>query len=262
VNAAKADVSIPRVEKVLFENLVPIVTFLCLIVGASAGASIHIRSPSKQIGDDTVHLIRIIVNILVVMTSIALGLMLNSAKTSFDTNRHNLHGLTTEIILLDRALRALGPEADEPRRHLVAYVKTALGEANLLDVDPQAEASLEAACASLRAIKVADDRKAALWNDARAMCGQVIRVRWVFVDAAGDTIPWPLLIALIIWQMLIFAGLGIRAPRNAFVSTAFIAAALVLSSVLFLILEMDRPGSGLIQLGRAPFERALAQLQK
>lgn len=246
----------------MIENLVPVLTFLCLIGAAFAGGFIHIRSPSKQIGDDTIQVIRVVVNIFVVMTSVVLGLMLNSAKTSLETNRHNLHGLTTEIILLDRVMRAMGPETDEPRRHLVEYVKTALGETNILDLDPQAEASLEAACASLRAIKVSEDRQQALWNDARETCAHVIRERWIFVDAAGGTIPWPLLVALMTWLVLIFLGLGIRAPRNAFVATAFIAAALVLSSVLFLILEMDRPGSGLIRLGKAPFERALAQLQK
>jgi hypothetical protein len=50
-------------------------------------------------------------------------------------------------------MRALGPEAGDARRHLVEYVQTALKEANILEENPQAEASLDAAGISLRGFR-------------------------------------------------------------------------------------------------------------
>ena len=224
--------------------------FLCLIGAASAGAFSNVRLPSKYLQEDTIEIVTIVVNIFVVMTSLAIGLMLTSAKTTFETNDRNVHALATEIILLDRTLRTLGPEADEARRHLVEYAQTALNEANLLEADPYAEGSLDAAGTSLRAIKASDDQRLALWNDARRIYRQVVRERWVLVDAAGGTIPAPLIVMLILWLAAVFVGLGYRAPRNAVVTTTFVVAALLLSGADWAILHRDRTGPLFAQLER------------
>jgi hypothetical protein len=233
-----------------------------LISAASAGAFINVRLPSKYLQEGTIETVALVANIFVVMTSLVIGLMLSSAKTTSEINDRNIHALTTQIILLDRVLRTLGPEADEARQHLVEYVQTALNEANLLEADPYAEGSLDAAGTSLMAIKASDDRRLALWNDARQIYRQLVRERWVVVDAAGGTIPAPLIVMMILWLAAVFAGLGYRAPRNAVVTTAFVIAALLLSGALYLILEMDRPASGLIRASNAPFQRALTLLQR
>ena len=67
---------------------------------------------------------------------------------------------------------------------------------------------------------------------------------------------------MIAWLAAIFVGLGYRVSRNAVVTTTFVVAALLLSAALYLILEMDRPASGLIHVSNAPVQRALAQLQR
>jgi len=195
------------------------------------------------------------------MTSLVLGLMLNSAKNTFETNNRNIHALATEIILLDRTMRALGSQAEDARRHLVEYVQTALKGANVLEEDPQAEASLEAAGTTLRAIRVSDEQKVALWNDARELYRQVLRQRWVVIDASGGTIPRPLIIMVILWLAVIFAGFGYGAPRNSVVMAWCFLAALLISAALYLILDMDTPTSSMVRASNAPFQRALAHMQ-
>src|SRR5215831_16421285 len=128
------------------------------------------------------------------MTALVLGLMLNSAKNTFETNNRDIRTLATELILLDRKLRALSPEAEDARRHLVEYVQTSLKGANILEEDPQAEASLEAAGTGLRALRVSDEQKVALWNDARQLYREVVAQHWVVLDEYGGTIPRPLII--------------------------------------------------------------------
>ena len=247
---------------ILTEFLVPAMAFLGLIAAASAGAFINVRLPTRHLAEDTVEVVRRLVDVFVVMTSVLLGLMLDSAKNTYETNNNNLHALATEIILLDRNMRTLGPEADDARRHLLEYVRTVLNEAQVLDEDRQAEADLNATGVTIRAIKVSDDQKLAVWNDMRQIYRQVQRDRWVVVDAAGGTIPAPLIVMMIFWLAAIFIGLGFRAPRNAVMTTTFVSAALLLSGALYLILEMDRPSSGLIHISNAPFQRALEQIQR
>jgi hypothetical protein len=220
------------------------------------------RLPSEHSQDDTRSVVRLVANLFVVMTSLVLGLMLNSAKNTFETNNRDIRTLATELILLDRTMRALGPEAEDARRHLVEYVQTSLNRSNILEEDPQAEASLEAAGSSLRAIRVSDEQKVALWNDARQLYRQVVQQRWVVLDQYGGTIPPPLITVVILWLAIIFASFGYRAPHNTIVTTSFLLAALLISATLYLILDMDTPASSMTQASSLPFQRALAQLQR
>src|SRR5262249_40759155 len=143
----------------------------------------------RALQDDTRSVVGLVANLFVVMTALVLGLMLNSAKNTFETNSRDIRTLATELILLDRTRRALGPEAEDARRHLVEYVQISLKGAHILAEDPQAEAALEAVGTSLRAIRVSDEQKVALWNDARQLYRQGGRQRWVVVDEYGRAVP-------------------------------------------------------------------------
>ena len=81
----------------------------------------------------------------VVVTSLVLGLMLNSAKSTVETNNKNVRTLGSQIILLDRTMRSLEPEAAEARGHLRAYLLASLKDPNIVEEDPEAERALEAA---------------------------------------------------------------------------------------------------------------------
>ena len=186
--------------------------------------------------------------------------MLNSAKNTFDINNNKVRDLASQIILLDRTMRALGPDADEARRNLLDYTRTALKDANIQEEDPQAEGFLEAAGVSLRAIRVSDEQKPALWNDARRLYRPVLQERWIMVDAAGGTIQTPTIVILILWLSAIFAGFGCRAPNNRIVRISFLISALLIAGGVFVIFDMDPPASGLSQTSNRPFQRALAHL--
>ena len=241
--------------------VVAALAFLSVLSAVLLGLFSKSRLPSEQQQNDTSSVVRLVANLFVVMTSLVLGLMLNSAKNTFETNNRNIHALATEIILLDRTMRALGSQAEDARRHLVEYVQTALKGANVLEEDPQAEASLEAAGTTLRAIRVSDEQKVALWNDARELYRQVLRQRWVVIDASGGTIPRPLIIMVILWLAVIFAGFGYGAPRNTVVMAWCFLATLLISAALYLILDMDTPTSSMVRASNAPFQRALAHMQ-
>ncbi len=166
-------------DGVLTELLAAVVTFLCLIGAAFLGVFSNAVLRPQHLQNDTNATVRLVANIFVVMTSLVLGLMMNSAKNTLETDIRNVHALGTDLILLDRNMRALGPETDEARRHLVEYLQAALKDGNILEKDPRAEAFLDAAGASLRAIRVSEEQRVALWNDARLLYRQVVQQRWL-----------------------------------------------------------------------------------
>ena len=242
------------------EFVVAVLAFLSMMGAALLGRSSMTRLSSEHPQDDTNNVVRRVTALFVVMTSLVLGLMMNSAKNTLEANNRNIRTLTTDMILLDRTIRGLGQEAEDARRHLVEYVQIELKDGNIFEEDPEAEASLNAAGTSLKAIQVSDEQKVTLWNDALVLYRQIVHEYWV--PASGGTIPTPLIITLILWLAIIFASFGYRAPRNTIVTASFFLAALLISAAVYLILEMDRPSSGMFRVSNAPFQRALELMQR
>jgi len=246
----------------LYEFDVALLAFVSMIGAAFLGLFIKKRRAAEHLQDNTSAVVELLAGLFVVMTSLVLGFMINSAKDTSAANDRNVHTLATDIILLDRAIQGLGQEAEDTRRHLVEYVQIGVNETNILREDPEAEVLLNAAGNSLRTIRVSDQQKVALWNDALLLYRQVIQQRWVMVDAAGGTIPKPLIIMLILWLTVIFASFGYLAPRNTIVTALFFLAALLISATLYLIVDMDTPSSGMFRASNAPFQRAFEEMQR
>lgn len=98
-------------------------------------------------------------------------------------------------------------------------------------------------------------------TDARQQFRQIVQQRWVIVEQSEGAMPVPLVGMLVAWLVLIFASLGYRAPRNSVVITMFVLSAFLISASLYLILDMNVPFSGPIQVSDHPLRSALAELQ-
>ena len=107
----------------MHEFVVAIALFLCLVAASLGALLVSKRLPARYRHNDTHDVVRLAANIFVVATSLVLGLLLNSAKNTFDAVDRNLHAFATDLVLLDRALRLYGPDASEVRQRLAAYVR-------------------------------------------------------------------------------------------------------------------------------------------
>jgi len=64
----------------------------------------------------------------------------------------------------------------------------------------------------------------------------------------------------VFWLSTLFVSFGLFAPRNATALTVLLVSAVSVSGALFLILELDHPFSGLIQITSVPLRNALSVL--
>ena len=87
--------------------------------------------------------------------------------------------------------------------------------------------------------------------------GTTIRLLY---EQAGGSLSWPFFVVLVFWLVVLFAGFGLYARRNATVIAALFVGALTVAGAIFLILEMNRPYSGLMEISSAPIRDALAQI--
>jgi hypothetical protein len=244
------------------EVLAALIICLCLAGGALGGRYLNAKLPPESLHDDAQAMVRLIVNFLVVTASLSLGLMLNSAKNALDTNNRNVHAFATELILLDRTIRAIGPAGEEAHRALIDYTRIALADRYVVDDNPRAEAAFEGVGASLRGIRMTGEQDIAVWNDARAAYREAIRLRLIVVDAAGQTVPTPLIVLLVVWLVIIFTSFGYRAPRVGLVTAAQVVAAILIAAAFWLILDMDSPTAGFIVTSNAPLQRALTEIDR
>jgi len=242
----------------MHELLVASAVFICLVAAALISFLVSDRMPERDRQDDTHTVVRLAANIFVVATSLVLGLMMTSAKNAF----------ATELILLDRSLKRYGPEADEVRRRLAAYVHQAAhvtweGPNGLPGVEDRvAESLLEDLEASFAAMRPSDPVRIQLWRDVQANLQNVVRRRWSLVEESEGTIPPALLVVVTSWLAVIFASFGYRAPRNAVVITTLVAAAFLIAVAFYLILDLDQPFAGAIEVSSAPLQRAEEQISR
>ena len=75
-----------------------------------------------------------------------------------------------------------------------------------------------------------------------------------------DSIPAPFLAILIFWLTIIYASFGLFVRANPIVIVTFFVGALSVSASIFLILEMDQPLTGLLQISSEPLRHALEPL--
>jgi hypothetical protein len=245
------------------EALIAIVILGCLVAASLGSLFFHGKLPPDHREEDTHHVVRSLTNIFVIMTSLVLGLMVNSAKNTFESVDRNVHALATNLIMLDRTLVHYGAEANETRKRLLAFAQHAARSAqndDLLAADRVSEQMLNDTGKSLNAIKPLDAGQVALWQHAQQQFQKVVELRWIIVEQSDGTIPMPLLVLLAAWLMAIFASFGYRAPRNAVVISSFMLASLLVASAVYLILDLDVPFSGPIKVSPAPLERAVVEM--
>jgi hypothetical protein len=244
------------------------IALVCLFGSSMVGLLLFKVFPPHHRSEETRNVIRLIANIFVVMTSLVMGLMINTAKNRFDGINRDLHAYATSLILLDRTLRAFGPEPNQVRERLRVYVARASGDGSFTSSDPlrvsdsTSEGMLEAVGAALRDAMPNDAQLMVAWNEARQGYRKIVELRWSLIEQAEGSIPQPLLVLVICWLMLIFGSFGYGAPRNVTVILSLLLAAALIAGGLDLILELDAPYTGSIRVSSAPLQRVLAEMQR
>jgi hypothetical protein len=248
------------------EIWIAITVFVCLSAASVGSMYVSAKMPVRHRDDGTAAIIKSVANIFVVMTSLVFGLMVNSSKNTFETMDNNVHAYATNLILLDRTLRTYGLSGKEARDHLLAYVEQAI--ANPVRADDALESrpdragqALDSLGDVLMTIQPADSYHQSLILDIRQQYRRLVEQRWAIIEQSQGTIPRPLIRLLLAWLILIFGSFGYGAPRNEIVFASFIVSALLIAGAFYLVLDMDVPFRGPIQVSDAPLQRALAEMK-
>jgi hypothetical protein len=238
--------------------------FACVLGGALLGMVLRRFLPTHHFDTETRDLVKLGVGLIGTMSALVLGLLVASTKASYDTHRTELTQIAANTILLDRVLAHYGPEAAPARVALADAVQRMLAKPR-----PRSAAQSQVAATVVGGELMFDriqelvphsDAQRALQSQAVALAINLGQTRWLLFAQSGTSISMPFLVVVVFWLSVLSLSFGLFAPRNGTAIATLVVSALSVAAALYLVLELDQPFTGLMQLSDEPLRHALAVL--
>ena len=244
-----------------------LIVFAAQLIGWACGRWMRRRLPPEHLDTRTRDSVMLLVGMVATLSALVLGLMISTAKTSFDADKASVIEIAADILLIDHALAQYG-------RRVKGCTRTAARihercrrwrfspdrPEQALDVTAAPLPQMGRLQQSLLALSPATD--AQRWLQARALTlsSELKRARVLFAEHASGSIPPAFLFVLTAWLAMLYIALAIFAPSNLTSTLTAVGGALAFSAAIFLILELDTPFHGLISLSSEPLVKTLELL--
>jgi hypothetical protein len=247
-----------------------LIAFACSSGGIIAGLLIRSRLPGHHISPESKEAVKLGSGLLATLTALVLGLLVSSAKSTFDTMNSGLTQGGAKVIVLDRTMAQYGPETkvarDVLRRTIAAGIRKIWPEdksdaSGMKDFET-GPVGLEVVQKELRGLVPQNDTQKAIQSEAVGIANELMQARWLAIEQAQNSLPTAFLVVLLFWLTAFFITLGLLAPPNGTVVTVLVVCALSMGGAIYLVGEMNRPLQGTMKLSSAPLVKALEHLGK
>ena len=244
-----------------------VVSTACVFGGGLIGLALQRLLPKHHLSKESQDLVKLGAGVIATITALVLGLLVSSAKSSFDAMNTRITQAGASVIVLDRVLAEYGPDAKNARAQLRRSVEESLHRlwpSERTNVSGSAAlergGAIEAVQAELRRLTPQDDAQRQLLAQAQEVAREVSQSRWMLIEEGQNELPNTFLVVLVLWLTLLFVSFGLFAPRNAMSVIVLFICACSMSAAIFLVLEMNRPLDGFIKVSSAPMRKALEYL--
>jgi len=244
-----------------------LVVFACIFGGAMFGMFLHPRLPKDHLSEESKRVLTLGSGVIATMAALVLGLLVASAKGTYDSQNNEILDVSAKIALMDRILTHYGPEANPARQQLRATFAHALDR-----IGPQSKSANQRVnfgtsgatdvVEKIQDLAPSNDTQRLLKSQASSLVLDLVKTRFLISEQQASSVSLPLLAMVVFWMSINFVSFGLFAPRNATVVVGFILCAFAVAGAIFLILELYRPLGGLIHVSPAPLRNVLDQLGK
>ncbi len=261
--------------------LISLIGFVCIFGATLLGMFLRTILPEHHLNDESKDAVKLGIGMIATLAALVLGLLVASAKGTFDTTSTGIRQAGARLILLDRVLAHYGPEAMEARELLRQSVAAALRQIWPEDMGPELAKNregldnakaveddirrqpprIEAIQDKLRQLTPRSENQRSLLSRALQLSNDIAEGRWLLTEQIGQSsFPKPFIAILVFWLTIIFATFGLFSPRNTTVIVVFLICAVSVAVSLMLIMELDTPYGGLVKASSAPLRQALGLL--
>ena len=246
-------------------TLTALIVFGCLVGAVLLGRGLRRMLPQEHLSSDSRDVIKLAIGLVATMSALVLGLLVSSAKGSYDTERSEVIQMAAKVAFLDRLLAIYGPEAAEARVRFHDAVKQSVQQIWPEETRQPAQLAPNSQAGNIvygvvQALSPHDDAQRKLKEQAISVGIDIGQLRSLLAAQSVPSISTPMLIVLVLWLAIIFMGFSTLAPPNVTAIFALIVSAVAVSGAIFLILELDQPFGGVIRISSEPMVNALSQI--
>src|SRR5579863_9253296 len=102
------------------------IVFACTFGGALFGMILRAVLPEHHMSSESKDVVKLGTGLIGTLSALVLGLLIASAKSSFDAQRTGFQQLAANVVMLDRVLARYGPETKETRESLRRLVSSSI----------------------------------------------------------------------------------------------------------------------------------------
>jgi hypothetical protein len=243
------------------------IVFVCIFGSGMLGLSIRSSLPDHHLSEDSTGIVKLGAGLLATLAALVLGLLIASAKVSFDRLDEEFTQTAATVVLIDRTLADYGPETKQIRELLRRTYASAVelffsqGRAGTAKVDAMDRlVGVEQLQHRIRELAPQNDVQRLLQSEALTLSHNLLQTRWMMIEPGYVAIPTPFLVVLVFWLAILFAGFGLLSANNRTVIATLFVCALSVAGAIFLIEDIAHPLEGLMQISSAPARSALSHL--
>jgi hypothetical protein len=247
--------------------LISLLVFGLIFGGALAGMAVRPLLLEHHFHADSKDVVRLTAGLIGTLTALVLGLLIASAKTTFDQKTNRVREMTATVILLDDLLLQYGPEATPLRKLLRQSIPPMADriwheQANSTRRPTSFESSTDAwqFYDELERLSPNNDTQRSLQSRAIAAFTEGAQMRLQLFTQVGSSIPTPFLVIMVFWLSAIFVSATLFTRANRVVTVSLFVCALSFAGAIFLVLEMDDPFTGLMGISSSILRNALSPL--
>jgi hypothetical protein len=245
-----------------------------LILGCTFGAALlgivlRTKLPADHLEADSKDVVKLVMGLVATMAALVLGLLISTANTSFNAQEAEIQQLGVHLYQLDRILVQFGPDATEARKLLRSLVAADVERTWPKDSTPTAvhaplrlRVQAEQLYEQIASLSPTTNLERLAQTRALEIFTGIGETRRLMSEQARGSLSWHVLFVLVCWLMLLFFGFGLFARFNTTVVIALLAGALSVATACLLILDMNQPYSGWVQISSAPLREALEPLSE
>src|SRR3954465_1371975 len=99
-------------------SIIVLLVFGCVFGSAMLGMYLRFVLPEAHLKDDTLNIVKLATGLVATMSALVLGLLISTAKGSFDRINNQLVDNAARVMTIDHLLAEYGPEAEDLRVQL------------------------------------------------------------------------------------------------------------------------------------------------
>jgi hypothetical protein len=226
------------------------------------------RLPERHMSMGSRDMISAIMGLLSLLLALVLGILVGSAHEFFTGQKAELESLGTRSLELELAFRQYGPESAPLRQMMKTSVQEAYDAArgNRNAYEQHFEigdylSKFEKWNDMVASLAPHTPQQTQLLSSIRSISASFQQTRLLMSEQLASSISWPLLAIVVGWALLLFCGFGVMSGLNLTSVVALALGAFAVATAIFLILELNRPFSGLLHVPTMSIEATLKALE-